>query len=250
MSGIIKKSMGIIPSFTVQMDIYDVLYLSWLIPQKRLGPFIPAHISFASKYEDKTMISLVIFQSKNVTSSLSPFLHFSYNQANIRTYIVDPVTGMPAVFFLKSGITSQFISFVTGLMQIPWQSISLNLDARHGDDYPYQYQVDGNWGGNFKIEVKEDRSPSNHAPFQSIEEAALFLTGPAVGFYGAPGRLIRFEVNHSPIKPLTGKLSAIQCSILVDSGLMKENELAAPQSALMAPYGRFTVFMPPGIISI
>ncbi|MCX5811834.1 MAG: DUF2071 domain-containing protein [Proteobacteria bacterium] len=232
------------------MDIYDVLYLSWLIPQKRLRSFIPADIPFASKYEDKTIISLVIFQSKNVTSSLFPFLHFSYNQANIRTYIVDPVTGMSAVYFLKSGITSQFISFVTGLLKIPWQSISMNLDARYGDDYPYQYQVDGNWGGNFKIELKEDRNPSNPVPFQSIKEAALFLTGPAVGFYGTPGRLIRFEVNHSPIKPLTGKLSTMQCSILVNSGLIKEKELMAPQSALMAPYGRFTVFMPPGMISI
>ncbi len=242
--------MGFIPSFTVQMDIYDVLYLSWLIPQERLRPFIPAEISFTLKYEDKAIISLVIFQSKNVTSSLFPFLHFSYNQANIRTYIVDPVTGMPAVFFLKSGITSQFISFVTGLLKIPWQSISMNLDARYGDGYPYQYQVDGNWGGNFKIELKEDRNPSNPAPFQSIEEAAVFLTGPAVGFYGAPGRLIRFEVNHSPIKPLTGKLSTMQCSMLVNSGLIKEKELMAPQSSLIAPYGRFTVFMPPGMISI
>jgi hypothetical protein len=252
MSGIIKtESMGILPSFTVQMDIFDVLYLSYLIPEIRLRPAVPAQIFFAVTYGDKTIISFVIFRSKNVTSSLFPFFHFSYNQANIRTYVVDPVTRMPAVFFLKSGITSSFIAFVTGLLKIPWHSISMGLDVRYENDRPCQYYVEGKWRGHFNIELKGDQSPlKNPAPFQSPEEASLFLTGPSVGFYGTSGKLIRFEVNHSAIKLSTGILSAIHCPVLVNSGLMRDNELITPQSVLMAPNSHFTVFMPPTTISI
>ncbi|HAX17592.1 MAG TPA: hypothetical protein DCY00_03225 [Actinobacteria bacterium] len=145
MSGIIETEfMGIIPEFRVQMDIVDVLYLSCLIPERRLHPAVPEHIQFALKHEDKTIISLVIFHSKNVSSSFFPFLRFSYNQANIRTYVVDPVNGKPAVFFLKSSITSPFISFVTKLFKIPWQSVSMNLDVFWKNHTTCKYSVKGN----------------------------------------------------------------------------------------------------------
>lgn len=242
--------MGIIPSFTVQMDVSDVLYLSWLIPEKKLRPAVPASINFAGILEDNAMISLVMFRSKNVTSSVFPFVHFSYNQANIRTYVIDPVTGMPAVFFLESGITSPLISFVTGLLGVPWRSIDMKLDVRYKDEHPYQYQVYGDWKGNFKIEFKGDNAPLNPAPFQNIEETIKFLTGPAVGFYGGPGKLIRFEVKHSAIKPYAGKLSTIQCPMLAGSGFVEEKDMIVPHSALIAAYGHFTVFMPPTILSI
>jgi hypothetical protein len=241
--------MSIIPSFTVEMDIFDVLYLSYFIPEKRLRHTIPSHIPFALSYENKTIISLVIFRSINVASSLFPFLHFSYNQANIRTYVVDPITGSPAVFFIKSGITSAFVSFAARVLKIPWHSISMSLDVRYENNRPVQYRVWGNWEEDFNIELERGHSPLDHDPFQSMEERVRFLTGPAVGFYGASGKLIRFEVNHSAVKPSTGKLSTIQCPILVSSGLMNDKELLMPQSILMAPYGHFTVFMPPTTIS-
>ncbi|MCX5805985.1 MAG: DUF2071 domain-containing protein [Proteobacteria bacterium] len=242
--------MSIFPSFAVQMDIHDILYLSWLIPEKRLQPAIPAHMHFALTHEGQTIISIVIFRSKNVVSSFFPFLHFSYNQANIRAYVIDPVSGMPAVFFIKSGITSPFVSFVTGLLKIPWNSISMCLDVRYKNDHLYQYHVEGNWEEHFNIELKEDFNPLDPAPFQNLEEAARFLTCPAVGFYGRSEKLIRFEVNHSAIKPSNGRLISIQCPILVNSGLIINNELETPNSILIAPYGHFTVFMPPAMISI
>ena len=92
--------MGLIPSFTVQMDIYDVLYLSYIIPEERLRPAVPHKIRLAAPIQGKAIISLVIFRSKNVTASLFPFIHFNYNQANLRTYVIDPPTGKNAVFFL------------------------------------------------------------------------------------------------------------------------------------------------------
>jgi uncharacterized protein YqjF (DUF2071 family) len=101
--------MGLIPSFSVEMDIYDVLYLSYVIPEERPRPAVPDSMRIAAPSPGKAVISVVIFRSKNVTASIFPFIHFAYDQANLRTYVIDPITGRNAVFFLKSAITSRLI---------------------------------------------------------------------------------------------------------------------------------------------
>ena len=243
--------MGLIPSFTVQMDIHDVLYLSYLIPEKRLRPAIPDNVPFAVTFQDKTIVSLVMFHSKNVRASFFPFFRFDYDQANIRTYVVDPITGKPAVFFLKSGITSPLIAAITRVLRIPWQSISMRLDVQHGNNGSYRYAVEGNWEGDFTIRLKENQDPLvDMEPFQTPEEATHFLTGPSVGVYRSSGGVIRFEVQHSAIEPSMGKMSAIHFPVLVRSGLLTDEELWFPHSVLIAPHGLFSVSMPPTRISI
>lgn len=243
--------MSLIPSFTVLMDIYDVLYLSYLVPDERLRPFVPSAVSFAARSEDRTIISLVLFHSRNVRASFLPFLNFSYDQANIRTYVVDPVTGAPAVFFLKSGITSRLVSAATGVLGIPWQAISMSIEATPGDGIFREYVATGRFEGDFRIRLTRDPEPPSAMPlFRSPEAAVRFLTGPTAGFYGSSGNLTRFEVEHSPMTPSTGILSAIECPVLVNSGLLTSEELRAPHSALIARHGRFKVSMPPAKVPI
>jgi hypothetical protein len=239
--------MGLIPSFTVQMDIYDVLYLSYIIPEERLRPTVPDNIRLASPSQGKAIISVVIFRSKNVTASLFPFIHFTYDQTNLRTYIIDPLTGKDAVFFLKSGITSRFISAVTNLLQIPWQSISMRLDTGYDDKNSFaHYTVEGLWEDPFNIVLNKKQDPVMYPElFDTPEEATRFLTGPAVGFYNTSRGLMRFEVNHSKMKPTTGAISMIHFPMLLRSGLVTDDELRRPQSVLVAPDGHFTIYMPP-----
>jgi hypothetical protein len=251
-SGIMKSdSMGLIPSFRVEMDIYDVLYLSYLVPEERLRPAVPDRLPFAVTSAGKTVISIVIFHSRNVRASFFPLLHFTYDQANIRTYVLDPLTGKESVFFLKSGITSPFIASVTSLLRIPWHSISMNLDARYANESVNRYAVEGSWGDRFKILVNENREPLTPVgPFQTAQEAARFLTGPSVGFYGQAGGLIRFEVHHSEIRPLWGRISEIELPLLARPGLLTEDEMRLPFSTLVAAHARFTVFMPPSKVAL
>jgi hypothetical protein len=242
-----NNCMGFIPSFTVQMDIYDVLYLSYIIPEERLRPTVPDNICLATTSQGKAIISLVIFRSKNVTASLFPFIHFTYDQTNLRTYVIDPFTGKNAVFFLKSGITSRFISAVTNLLQIPWQSVSMRLNTEYDNKHGFvRYTVEGHWEDPFTIVLKGNQVPMlNPEPFNTPEETIHFLTGPAVGFYSTARGLIRFEVKHSEIKPSTGAISVISFPMLTRSGLITDEELWTPQSVLVAPDGHFTIYMPP-----
>jgi hypothetical protein len=243
--------MGFIPSFTVQMDIHDVLYLSYLIPKKRLRPAIPDNVCFAVNYQDKTILSLVVFHSKDVRVSFFPFFRFDYDQANIRTYIMDPITGKPAVFFLKSGITSPLIACITRMLGIPWQSISMHLDVQHDNNPPYQYAVEGNWEGNFNILLNKNQDLLiDMEPFQNPEEATQFLTAPSVGFYRSSGSIIRFAVQHSAVKPSMGKISAIDFPMIIRSGLLTDGELLSPHSALIAAHSFFSIAMPPTRVSI
>jgi uncharacterized protein YqjF (DUF2071 family) len=239
--------MGLIPSFSVEMDIYDVLYLSYVIPEERLRPDVPDSIHIATPSPGKAVISAVFFCSKNVTASLFPFIHFAYDQANLRTYVIDPITGRTAVFFLKSAITSRLIAAITNLLKIPWQALSMRIDTGHNDEHLFtRYAAKGHWEGPFNIILKENRaSGMTPALFQTLQEEMHFLTGPAVGFYNTSGGLIRFEVKHSEIKPATGAISAINFPMLMTSGLVTDDELRNPQSVLIAPDGHFTVYMPP-----
>ena len=242
--------MGLIPSFTVLMDIYDVLYLSYLVPEERLRPTVPDTVGFAARSEGRTILSLVLFHSRNVRASFLPFLRFSYDQANIRTYVLDPL-GAPAVFFLKSGITSRLVSLATGILGIPWQPISMRIEAMPGSGPLREYTAEGRFEGDFRIRLTVDSEPaSGMALFRTPEEAVRFLTGPTTGFYGLSGGLVRFEVEHSPISPAMGRLSAIECPALVNSGLLTDEELRIPHSALIARHGRFKVSMPPARVSL
>jgi len=126
----------------------------------------------------------------------------------------------------------------------------MNLDVFWKNHTTCKYSVKGNWEGDFHIYLSDNNKQLNTFPFENIEETIRFLTGPATGFYRKSGKLIRFEVIHSPIKPLTGRLLSIKCPIFDKTGFITDKELEEPQSILIAPYGRFTVFMPPEKLSI
>jgi hypothetical protein len=239
--------MGFIPSFTVEMDIYDILYLSYIIPEERLRSTVPHSIRLVTPVPGRAIISLVMFRSKNVKTSLLPIVHFVYDQTNLRTYVIDPRTGNNAVFFLKSGITSRFISIATRLLQIPWQVASLHLDTGYDSENRLtRYFIEGHWEGPFNIILEKGQDTIvNPEPFNTPEEAMRFLTGPAVGLYNTSGGLIRFDVKHSAIKPATGSISVIDFPMLTQMGLVTDEELWKPQSVLIAPESHFRIYMPP-----
>jgi hypothetical protein len=247
----IIDSMNWIPSFKVKMDLQDVFYLSYMIPKERLTSHIHEQLPFAVSHEDNTIISCVFFKSRNVRASFFPFLRFDYDQANIRTYVIDPVSGKTAVMFLKSGITSKFVSMATGLIGIPWLPISVRVATTQSNDNKKHYSVDGTWGDDFSIDLTRNSNPLQEtAPFSTTGEMINFLTGPKVGFYSTASGVIRFNVRHSVVEPLFGSVSSISFPIVVESGLALPEELHHPQSVLIATDASFEITMPPTKISL
>jgi hypothetical protein len=240
-------SMRVIPKFSVEMALWDLLYVSYLIPAARLRASVPDSLSPAILDGDKVFISLVIFRTTDVRVVGLPAVRFAYSQVNLRTYVVDPMTGKPAVLFLRSGITSRVMALATGLLRVPWENIPFSLKAEQDRDDRYiRYSAQGNWEGFLEIEAAEEGAcPARINPFSGPEEGIRYLTAPTVGLYHRDGRMIRFEVLHSEIRPREGRVLNIRFPLLTDSGVLTETEIRQPDCVLLAPSALFRVYLPP-----
>lgn len=233
--------------FSVEMTLYDILYLSYLVPASHIRSLVPEILPLATVDDDMVFVSVVTFHSKGVRLVNLPSLRFTYDQINLRTYVKDPQTKNHGVYFLRSGITSASASLLTQLLNLPWENIPFTVTAERDKDGHYvRYLASGDWQGKFLIEVKETVSQiMNFPPFATPEEAIQYLTGPLIGFYGSSQKLRRFEVKHSHIQPRYCEVLDISFPLLTASGLLKKREIHQPHNALLAPQGQFHVYLPP-----
>lgn len=240
-----------LPRFSVKMDITDVSYLTYIVPEERLRPAVPEAIPFAMTHEGRTFVSLVIFHNKNVRASLFPFIRFNYDQLNVRTYISDPVTGKPAVLFLHSGITSRTMSFATKLMGIPWPVMSLGINATYQNDALTGYSAVGEWEGKVNVRLGESLSSDyDYTPFKNIKDAIEFLVTPTVGYYTVSGGAVRFEVQHTSVVPSGRCAASVRFPMLEAHGYLTGEELQNPHNILVTPHAFFRVLLPPRFVRV
>lgn len=239
--------MKLMPKFSVDLTIHDVIYVSYLIPLSRVRALIPANLDPATVSDGNVFVSVVALRNTHVRLSGLPFINFSYYQINLRTYVVDPGTRKPGIVFLRSGVTSKLIAVFTNLMKIPWQDIQFAIQASKDNSGRYvKYSATGTWGEKIYIEAQEESHEAKSIlPFVNREKVFEYITGGTIGFFALPGELLRFEVRHSIIEPRFGKVTHISLPVLAISGIMTEEEIHAPHNVLLAPYGRFRVFLPP-----
>lgn len=243
--------MVLVPPFSVKLDITDVAYVTYLVPEERLRPAVPEKISFAMTHEGGAFVSLVMFNNRNVRASFFPFVRFNYDQLNVRTYVRDPVTGKTVVLFLKSGITSRVMSFATRLLGIPWPAVPLAIHSAQEKEGITDYRASGAWEGDISIQLRGGRPPGHdYAPFRDMKEAVEFLVTPTAGLYAVPGGVTRFEVQHTFVAPSEGSVASVRFSMLEALGYMTGEELQRPHNVLFTPHGLFRVFLPPELVRL
>lgn len=235
---------------SIEMMLYNILYLSYLIPASRVKPLVPDVLPL-STYNDRVFISIVVFHA-NIWFKGFPFLHLKHDQINLRTYVKDPLNGKHSVYFLLSGLSSVNAHFIRRFFNFPCVKASFSIKAEQNKDKLYlRYSVSGDWEGNFFIEAKEASSQiMNFRPFSSFDEALYFLTEPLIGFYGSSQKLYRFEVSHPHMMSELCQLLKINFPLLTFSGLIKEVEIHQPHSILFIPKGHFSVFLPPRLFKL
>jgi hypothetical protein len=245
--------MNRIPSFTVKMALRDILYLTYLLPESRIRRLVPENIIFSSHFKDQVFLSVVIFTSHNVRIAGIP-VSSAYNQINVRTYVIDPLTKEPAVLFLRSGVSSRMTATLTHFIGVPWEYADLSLVAQSSERFGYErYEALGTWGagGRVSVVIAEDTVVPTHCDgIENYRRASQFLTGPAVGLFSRRGRLLRFEVKHSEIMPHSGRVLRAELDLLTESGLLNRVDLSTPYNVLLARNAEFTVFMPPEELKI
>ena len=227
---------GLPQLLTIKMDLHNLLYLSYLVPADRLRPLVPSWLTLDS-LENKVFLSIVAMQCRRVHLSHLQWPNFGYDQLNLRTYVIDPITGNPAVYFFQSGVSSKIIPAATRILGIPWAHISFNLLTERSADGTDFYRAIGNWNGEIEILMKSSLIKNTQ------DNIIRHITEPMAGFIGGGKKLKRIVIEHKVLDVRFLSLSQIKFNLPVDTGLLAASELDKPDSVLIVPQSRFSVFI-------
>lgn len=227
---------------SVRMVLRDVVYITYAVPAKMLQPLVPNALQLATVADHIAFISLVVLRSTRVRLNSFPILRFNYNQFNIRTYVIDPVSRKSAVYFIRSGVTSRFISLATNTIGIPWERIDLKIEFSSGKE-PGNIKISGEWDGCFSIKVQADADPLELPSFFQDRKSVIdFLIRPLTGFSGDSRRLVRFTIQHPEVQPENWTLKELNCPLLTN---LVEIDLSKSHSVFFLPTADFSIFLPP-----
>jgi uncharacterized protein YqjF (DUF2071 family) len=232
---------------SVEMLLRDMLYVSYLVPTSRISPFLPSVLKPAIIDGENVFVTLVIFRGKTSGAATIPTPRIPFDQVNIRTYVIDPVTGKPSVYFVHCGISGALITFLYGVLSgMPVEHASFSIETVKGKEGDYsRYKVSGRWNGEFTVEA-EEISPALTAlsPFPNVQEAIDYLIDPLVGFYSDGKVLRRLEVYHDPLIPRVCKPEKVIFPYLSQLGMVPKEEIPLPHSILLVPFTPFLIYLP------
>ncbi len=233
--------------FSVEMLLQDMLYVSYLLPVERLKCFIPPGLRPAEPYPGKVFLSLVIFRGRTRGAATVPAPRIPFDQVNIRTYVTDPVTGRPAVYFVHCGISGSLITFLYKVLSgMPVEHTPFAIHTRKDMNGRYDaYEALGTWHGQFSIKAGQTAGAvTTLDPFSTREEAMSYLIDPLAGFYSDTKVLRRLEVFHEPLEPRLCSAYEVRFPYLSDLGLVEEDEIARPHNVLLVPHTPFLIYLP------
>jgi hypothetical protein len=232
---------------SVEMLLRDMLYVSYLVPASRISPFLPPALKPAIVDGENVFVTLVIFRGKTSGTATIPTPRIPFDQVNIRTYVIDPVTGKPSVYFVHCGISGALITFLYGVLSgMPVEHTPFSIEAVKGKEGDYlRYKVSGRWNGEFTVEA-EEISPALTAlsPFPNVQEAIDYLIDPLVGFYSDGRVLRRLEVYHGPLVPRVCRPVRILFPYLSQLDMVPKEEIPLPHSILLVPFTPFLIYLP------
>jgi hypothetical protein len=236
----------------IEMLLRNVLYVSYSLPASYLRSLIPASLPLRLVGEDRGFLSIVIISCQNVHSGVLPFPRFNYNQLNLRTYVLNPESGRPAVYFLKSGVTSPVISALTRQIGIPWQKIKCEIQNSVDErNQLLEFRSTGYWQNSFKIIAGRDLSPPENVPlFDNVPSAVDFLIRPLEGYFYNGVRLGHITIQHPDITPQFGILKLLDFPLLNETINTRDLVPEKPHSVFFVEKAHFFIFMPPSYLKI
>ena len=233
---------------SVEFLLQDVLYISYLVPGRRLQAVIPSNLVLATVGDDRVFVSLVLFRSTVSRAFMCPSPPIVFDQINLRTYVMDPYTGRPGVFFLDYGVNVRLIAFLYRVLSgMAVRHIPFSMDVRRDEQSHYRnYKAEGYWEGPLYVEGKEVSMEMRElAPFASRDDAVNYLVDPTVGFYGSLGKVRRLEVWHPASSPRVLRIENVQCRLLSVKGIVDDADISRPHHALVVPGWPFLTYLPP-----
>jgi hypothetical protein len=142
-------------SFRVQMELQNVLYLSYLVPVSRVRQLVPKILPLNVIGGDKVFVSLVLLRSIKMGLPYLLFPRFSCNQICVHTYVRDPDSGTNGVYFISSGISSRIILYLGHIFHLAWQYINIDYESLREDFNQLSHlRSTCIWCGDFSVDVR------------------------------------------------------------------------------------------------
>ncbi len=234
-------------SFSVRMQLHDLLYISYLVPVSRVRQLVPRMLPLNVIGKNKVFVSLVVLRCTDVHLSCFPLIRFAYNQINLRTYVRDPDTGANGVYFIASGVSSPWISNIAGLYNLSWQPINLRYSVIHKAESPvHPLRSKGMWCGDFSIHAQPAKEDVEHIyPFEKVAGAMEYMVKPLLGFYGQHDDVRKFRISHTEIRPYRATVEEVSFPLLNMLEIVDEEATSSPDAVFSVQRAEFQVFLPP-----
>lgn len=236
---------------SVKMTLNHVFYISYLVPISRIRPFLPEVLQPATAFPEHMFVSIVGMKCNGVRIYGFPWPSFDYDQLNVRTYVIDPQTGTPAVYFFRSGVSSGIIPLLTSIFGITWEKINFDLQPSIGQETARpNYKVIGDWQEDLYFEITEPESHSEEkGAFPDLTSEISNITGPRIAFMASGKHTIRYEATQEILSVQRARLVDIRFQLPVTMGLLKQAELSRPDSVLLASRTKLGAYLPPQRVS-
>jgi hypothetical protein len=232
---------------TVEMYLRDMLYVSYLLPTATVRPHVPASLSLAEAEKDRVFITVVMFRGTTRKGLGIPSPPIPFDQVNIRTYVIDPVTGKPAVHFIHCGVAQGLIAYLYRLlsgMPVEYAPFRITVTGSRGD-LEASYRVAGKWRGNLLFSARRaGERLDDLPPFGTRKEAMDHLIDPLTGFYTVSGGLRRLEIYHDPLDPVPCILEEAFFPYLSALGLVGGDAIGTPHNVLFVKETPFLIYLP------
>lgn len=171
----------------VLVTLDDLLIVTWRRDPASLTPLLPVGL-VPVQHDGACFSSALLFRNRALRPVPFGFPRFSGPQVNVRSYVVDPLTGQPgAVYFHSLELAARALSaFSRALFRVPFGHRSFAIRSSRG---PARWIAQGDG-----VDIEAAESDSPHAVAPALLD--LWSNSHSGYFVNASGRLRGWSIWH------------------------------------------------------
>jgi hypothetical protein len=217
----------------VLVSLEDLLIVTWRIREAELGRHLPAPLTPLVCGGDALM-SVVLFRNRSLRPAVVGWPRIDSFQMNVRSYVVDPATGLPgSVFFHGLYLSRRWLADLSSRMfNVPFQHLPLSVASRVEHDRLVGWEARGP-NGQVMLRAEE-------ADVGIDAEVLDLLTNPHTAYFlDRRGTLRHWSIWHRPqsVRTMSVTVSALPAATQFGAG--------EPVSALYVASIDYEVYLPP-----
>lgn len=230
---------------TVATTLEHFAMVTYHVPVERLRPLVPARFDIYTQCiggREMALISVVNFVDRHFRLVRAPFLKFSFEQTNYRTYVMDRESGEHVAWFFGTSVGSGLGRIPRYAWNMPWYT------AR----YETRFVQDAGRYTAYHMQVRKGSAAASLALREAhpvpVPEGleALVLLYPMKGYYyKRNGTLGHYRIWHGALPVRTGACETAHFALLGSLSLLTKEEMLQPASVLLCNAVDFEIALPP-----